>query len=53
MIAARAGLNVLKMKNNTKSVFFINSIDISALYFFGRLINVIHRTLCRPPRRSE
>ncbi|NYY74344.1 hypothetical protein DMH88_02440 [Escherichia coli] len=28
---------------------FINSIDISALYFFGRLINVIHRTLCRPP----
>ncbi|SQC27676.1 Uncharacterised protein [Escherichia coli] len=32
MIAARAGLNVLKMKNNTKSVF-INSMDISALYF--------------------
>ncbi len=48
MIAARAGLNVLKMKT-TRNPYFINSIDISALYFFGRLINVIHRTLCRPP----
>ncbi len=33
MIAARAGLNVLKMKKQHQIGIFINSIDISTLYF--------------------
>ncbi len=33
MIAARAGLNVLENKKQHEICIFINSMDISALYF--------------------
>lgn len=35
MIAARAGLNVLKNEKQHEIRIFINSIDISALYFLA------------------